>query len=588
MRLSELMGDQPYRLSAGNPHVQVTGLAHDSRQAGPGYAFFCLAGLRRDGHDFAADALDRGAVAFVAEREIGVRRPHGPAAGPAVLVVPNSRKALALAASAYWGHPSSRLRVLAVTGTNGKTTVNHLLEAILRASGRATGLIGTVENRTGAFTVPSDLTTPDALGIQANLATMVASGLSHACIEVSSHALAGHRLTGCEVDVGILTNVARDHLDFHVSLGSYVETKLALFRGLGGGFGTGRGKRGPVYAVLNSDDPHFDRFRLRLTSPALSYGIMRPAHAKVTGAVLGARGSLIRVHFDRRPPGLPAAGWVEPDPGWPETGTLRMACPGRHNVRNLLAAVTAAWAEGCPWSAVAEATAGFSGVRGRWEIVGSPDGVTGVVDFAHNPDGLLQALETARLVARGRVILVFGCEGRKDRGKRPVMGAIAASMADHVILTIDNTFNESGQQILADIEAGLADPAGSLGAALGAVRNRMGLALPETGRGRRATYEIVFDRREAIYRAAEVARSGDLVMVAGRGHDAKLVFGTRVEILDDREVLREALEYAQGARFPLLPLDGRGRFGGHVVGHAVDPRDGTDDARGDALEEVVR
>ncbi len=535
MRLAELLEGQSFRRLSGRADVQVSGLAHDSRRVVPGDAFFCLTGHCHDGHKFAGEAVARGAVALVVEKP-----DREPPAGVTVVQVPDSRRALALAAASFWGHPSSELRVLAVTGTNGKTTVNHLNEAVLRAAGHRTGLLGTVENHLGLTKVAASLTTPDALDVQSSLAAMRAARITHACVEVSSHGLAGHRLAACQVDVAVLTNVARDHLDFHEDVRTYAETKLTLFRNLGERPASLRSrppKSGPVYAVLNADDSFFGAFRPRVAAPTLAYGAVRPAHVKLLGAALEGTGSVVTVRFTRHPRGLAPADWLTAAPGWPTEATVRFPHPGRHNISNLLASLTVAWAEGCSWEAVRAAVEGFPGVKGRWDIVASPDGVAGVVDFAHNPDGLVQALETARLTARGRVILVFGCEGQKDRGKRPVMGAIAALLADHVILTSDNTFQERGQQILDDIEAGLANPAVALPCLGSGLLRRMEMGLSN----HRATYEIVTDRREAIFRATALARSGDLVVVAGRGHDVKLVFGETVEILDDRDVLEQAL-----------------------------------------------
>ncbi len=532
------MEGQPFRCLSGTAETPISSLSHDSRRAGPGTAFFCLPGRHHDGREFAPQAVARGAVAVVAESPL-------PSLPPAVciVIVPDARRSFALSAATFRGYPASKLRLVAVTGTNGKTTVNHLIEAILRRAGRPTGLIGTVENHLGDRNVASDLTTPDAQDIQAGLASMAASGLSHACLEVSSHGLAGRRLDGCAVDVAVLTNVARDHLEFHGDVRSYAATKLRLFHELGKVMGTGFGwsatatsaKHGRVYAVLNSDDPFFNAFREKVPAPYLAYGTVRTGHVKLVGAVLGATGSRVTASFCRRPRGLPRVEWIDPAPDWPEAATVAFPHPGRHNVANLLAALTAAWAEGCGWEATRRAAETFPGVRGRWEVVRSPDGVVGVVDFAHNPGGLARALETARMVAGRRVLLVFGCEGQKDRGKRSVMGAIAARLADHVVLTQDNTFFEGGRQILADIEAGLC---GQVAQGLPGV--------PDSGH--RATYEVVEDRREAIFRAAALAQSGDLVVVAGRGHDVKLVFGSRVETLDDREVLQDALSAVHRAR----------------------------------------
>jgi UDP-N-acetylmuramoyl-L-alanyl-D-glutamate--2,6-diaminopimelate ligase len=527
MNLAELFKGQPVSCLTGGLGIEVSGLTHDSRRVRPGVVFVCLPGRHHDGRDFAAQAVARGAVAVVTEAP-----PPVVPASATLLVTPDARRSLALAAAAWWRYPAAQLRLLGVTGTNGKTTVNHLVEAILLRDGRRTGLLGTVENHLGGRIVAAGLTTPDSWEFQAGLRAMVEAGLTAACVEVSSHALSGHRLAGCAVDVATLTNVARDHLEFHESIDAYAKAKLSLFRRLGQVMGLGDGwsapnaepaKSGPVYAVLNGDDPFFDSFRRKVTQPYLVYAAMRPGHIRLLGAVMGASGSTVRIGLHLRPRGLPSASWVTGDPGWPRELSLAFPHPGRHNVANLLAALTVAWAEGCGWEAVRAAVESFTGVKGRWELVPGPNGVTGVVDFAHNPGGLIGALETARLVSRRRVILVFGCEGRKDRGKRPAMGAIASRLADHVVLTTDNTFGEDRRQIMRDVESGL-----RRGTVFDAAPNR-------------ATYEIVENRREAIYRAVQAAKDGDLVVVAGRGHDVKLVFGSEVETLDDREVLKAAL-----------------------------------------------
>jgi UDP-N-acetylmuramoyl-L-alanyl-D-glutamate--2,6-diaminopimelate ligase len=316
MLLAQLMQGQDYRLIHGSVEVPVSGLTHDSRRVVPGNVFFCLPGRTTDGHDFAGVASAGGAVAVVAERPLVLP------SGVSCLLVANSRRSLALAAAAFWGHPSSRLRLFAVTGTNGKTTVNHLTQAFLDVKGGRSGLIGTVENRVGDRATPSSLTTPDALEIQASLAAMVADGATRACLEASSHGLAGHRLDGCEVDVAVLTNVTRDHLEFHQDVSTYAATKLSLFKHLG----ASRTKDGQVYAVLNRDDSFFDSFRAKLTVPLLTYGVRCASHVKMLGAVLEPGGSRVRVAFSPRPLGLPGAEWLRAAPGWPEcSGTCRKA-----------------------------------------------------------------------------------------------------------------------------------------------------------------------------------------------------------------------------------------------------------------------
>jgi UDP-N-acetylmuramoyl-L-alanyl-D-glutamate--2,6-diaminopimelate ligase len=496
--------DRPPKPDAEDP--EITGIANDSRQVLPGFAFVCVRGLKDDGHRYAADAVRRGARAVFTERDVpslAASADHGRRA--VEIRVPDSREALARLGAAFFGHPSRRLSVFGVTGTNGKTTTAYMIESILAAAGRATGLIGTVETHVGAERLPAGRTTPESHELQALLARMVDAGATAAVMEVSSHALALKRVTACEIDVAVFTNITHDHFDFHDTFENYLAAKAGLFRDLG----RERAKSRPKYAVINADDPSAGLMRdeIRAGVGGLTFGLHAPADVRAA---------------DVRPAGLGSEFTVlTPDE---RSERIRLVVPGAFNVSNALAALAVAHGEGIPLSTAAAALAGLRGVPGRYEVVSCGQDFTVMVDFAHNPDALENILRFARRFTDGRVIVVFGCEGAKDRKKRPVMGRVAARHAHHAIITSDNLYDEDALDIAAEIMRGYRAEAAPLG-----------------------TCEVIPNRREAIERALEMADRDDMVVIAGKGHETYQVVGDLHIPFNDVEVTTEILTGAARA-----------------------------------------
>ena len=486
MRLSALLAELGSHEVYGPPDPEILGLADDSRQVKPGWLFACLRGSRDDGHRHIGEALRAGAVALLAEEA-------SPDLPVTTVVVPAARAALARMACSFTGHPSRRLRLYGVTGTNGKTTTAALVDWILNANGRPTGLIGTIQNRVGDKIYPAHQTTPGPIEFQGLLAAMAAAGLQACVAEVSSHALAQARVVRSRFAAAILTNVDRDHLDYHDDTHAYLAAKSLLFQSLPPGEGL---------AVLNLDDPSYAMIRPVCSGPVLRYGFSEDAEVRGVISWSGPKYQILGVETGN------------------ETAAFRLPLPGRANAANALAALALTTAEGIPLTEATRALTAFPGVPGRFEPIDCGQPFTVLVDYAHNPAALRQLLATVRTHTRGRVIVVFGCEGGKDRGKRPLMGEIAAAGADYAIITCDNLHHEEAWPIFAQIRAGF-------------LRGRQ---------GRRPPYRILFSRREAIARALRMATAGDTVIVAGKGHETHLIVDGQALPFDDRVVVREILQ----------------------------------------------
>lgn len=474
--------------------VPIAGITGDSRKVVPGGVFVAVEGFRTDGHRYLPQALEKGASALVVQRLDEAREVC--AGRPVSLVqVSDSRRALALCSAAFFGFPGQALAMVGVTGTNGKTTTTILVESILRAHGRSPALVGTMYTRIGGVERVAANTTPESVDLQALLAEMRDVGHDSVVMEVSSHGLALDRVLGCSFDVAVFTNLTQDHLDFHGDMEAYFQAKLALFASLG----RSSTKPDSACAVLNADDPWAPRIPSVLAPGVrvLTYGTSRAADIRATAIEHHPRGVAFHLHTP--------AGRVE----------LQLQLSGQFNVYNAMAAVGAALALGVPLSVVAGALQQERPVRGRFEAVRAGQDFTVVVDYAHTPDGLENVLRAAREIARGRVILVFGCGGDRDRTKRPLMGAIAASLAHRSIVTSDNPRGEEPAAIMREIVGGW-PPDGS----------------PPS---------VVEDRREAIARALGEARPGDLVVIAGKGHETYQILGDRTIPFDDAEVARQLL-----------------------------------------------
>jgi UDP-N-acetylmuramoyl-L-alanyl-D-glutamate--2,6-diaminopimelate ligase len=495
--LSAVAGTPPFGADAaaraGAAAETVTGVAYDSRQAHPGSVFVALRGLQADGTAFAADAVARGAVMVVAE----VAAPGG------VLVpwleVADARLALGALAAAFYRHPSRELTLVGITGTNGKTTTSYVLASIFEAAGVRSGRIGTVGHRIGAREVEAARTTPEAPDLEHMLREMVAQGCGACVMEVSSHALALRRADHLRFRAAIFTNLTRDHLDFHRDMADYFAAKRRLFELLP--------ESGAV--VTNVDDPRGADLVVR-GRRSITYAIEAAADVRPGPLSFSLDGLAFDVQTAR--------------------GLLRIRSPlvGRPNAYNILAAVAAAIALDLPTAAIEEGVARLEHVPGRFQVVSDPaDAVRVVVDYAHTDDALKNLLETARPLASGRLITVFGCGGDRDRPKRPLMGAVAARLSDLVIVTSDNPRSEDPQQIIDEIKRGIVPPADR-----GPAR---------TPAARVPALITHVDRKAAIEQAVRDARPGDLVLIAGKGHEKYQVIGERVLPFDDVEVARAAL-----------------------------------------------
>ncbi len=530
----------------GDLAVPVTGVYYDSRAVTQGGAFFCVPGFVRDGHDFIPDALARGASVLVVEgakgleaaREVtGLGRPlgtkPGPAGAPVVVAVPNVRAAMGLAAANFFGHPSRDLRVIGVTGTNGKTTTTHLIREILLAHGHPCGIIGTVHSIVGGKSLPAGRTTPEAFDLQALSRQMVEAGDTHLAMEVGSHALVLDRVKGFEFDLGVFTNLTQDHLDFHGDLESYFLAKAKLFERLGSSY-AGRPKAGTKAAILNANDPYSARLTGLTRVPVVTYGIAAregttagptsgtPSDAPPFPGPFGLEAQDIKLEPGRATFTIRAreglgAGLPKP-PAF--TAPAILSLTGAYNVSNALAALAVALVEGVPPLAAVEALAKVKGAPGRFETVEAGQDFLAVVDYAHTPDGLENVLQAARALHPRRIITVFGCGGDRDRRKRPLMGKAVAALSDFCVVTSDNPRSEKPEAIIEEIKPGLLDL------------------------GRREGVDFIADpdRARAIGLAVKMAEPGDLVLVAGKGHETYQIFADRTIHFDDREVLREAIE----------------------------------------------
>jgi UDP-N-acetylmuramoyl-L-alanyl-D-glutamate--2,6-diaminopimelate ligase len=469
----------------GIPVGEVTSLAYDSRLVAPGTLFFAVPGIHVDGHDFAVAAVERGAVGLVVERE------QADASVPQ-LVVDRTRRALADAADAWFGRPSEELEVIGITGTDGKTTSAFLAVELLRAGGRRPGLMGTVAIDVGDERIPNDdrNTTPESLELQQLLARMVAAGNDSVVMEATSHGLALERTRNSRFDVGVVTSVTSEHLEFHGSLENYRAAKARLV------------EEAPI-AILNADDDTYAYFRERANDRVVTYGIDADADLRATDVEADAAGSRFT---------LVARGW---------TGKVLLPMPGRFNVSNALAALAIAHVEGVELEVAAAALARTAGVPGRMERIDAGQPFAVVVDYAHTADSLAKVLRMLRPVTRGRLIAVFGSAGERDPTKRPAMGRVAAELADMTVVT--------------DEDPRLEDP------------RAINEAIAEGARAAGATHDslvVIDDRREAIDHAIGLARQGDVVLLAGKGHETSIFRGAEKLPWDDRVVAREALAAA--------------------------------------------
>ena len=497
MRLGEVIANAA-RLVRGSPETEIARVAYDSRAAGPGALFCALPGASVDGARFIADALAKGAVAILAEREVEGAFP--------LVVAPDARRAMALAAAQLFRRPAAKLAMLAVTGTNGKTTTAHLVDEMARAAGRRTGLIGTVEQRINGKSRPAAHTTPESVDLQELLAEMVEAGCEIVPMEVSSHALAQSRVAGIRYRAAAFTQLTRDHLDYHLSMEAYFDAKARLFHEHLAAEGT---------AIIGRDDAWSDRLAAGLSDTNRTvwrYAIDTPSQLRATNVKLSLAG--FEATFET------------------PLGTRAVTSPlvGEHNVKNALAATGLALAAGVPLNAVVEALSVSRGAPGRLEPVEDPLGRRIFVDYAHTDDALARVLDAINLLKQpeARVICVFGCGGDRDQGKRTLMGRAAATRAHAVVVTSDNPRTESPEAIVSQIVPGIEAQGMTL------------KSVEELAQGERG-YVTMLDRAQSIAAAVRLARPGDVVLIAGKGHEDYQLVGREKRPFDDREVARQAL-----------------------------------------------
>lgn len=483
MKLGELVtGLNDLRLEKGG-NEEIGGIAYHSQRVAPGDLFMAIEGFRTDGHLYMEEAVERGAVGLVIgdTRDLPARLPPG----IAVVRTGDARKALAILSDRIWGHPSGSLKLVGVTGTNGKTTTTYLVDAAVTRAGMVSGLIGTVSYRVAGREVPAVRTTPESADLQEILAGMVEAGCEVAGIEVASHALTLRRVDGCDFEVGVFTNLSRDHLDFHPDMEDYFSAKRRLF------LSPERDGLAARAAVINIDDACGRRLVDTAAGRVITYGL---------GEGADLRGELLEVGLKRSRVSVSYGDW---------RGEGETALTGSFNLYNILAAMGASIAIDLDPQTSLEGILSHPGVPGRFQAVEEGQDFAVLVDYAHTPDSLRRVLETAREIAEGRLIVVFGCGGDRDRGKRPLMGKTAVRLADLAVITSDNPRSENPQAIMGEIELG----ARSL--------------------SHGAVYRGISDRRTAIDTAVREARPGDVVVIAGKGHEKDQIFADRTVPFDD-------------------------------------------------------
>jgi UDP-N-acetylmuramoyl-L-alanyl-D-glutamate--2,6-diaminopimelate ligase len=492
VRLAELAARLGAGEIVGDPALEITEVSHDSRRLAPGSLFVAIRGLAADGNRFVDAARKKGAAAICSEEP-----PHGEGAW---LRVPDAREALAVLSAAILGDPARSLELVGITGTNGKTTTAYLVDSVVRASGEPCGLLGTVEYRVGDRVVEASRTTPESSDLQRLLRQMADAGCRRAVMEVSSHSLVLKRVHGLEFQVAVFTNLTRDHLDFHGDIDNYFLAKRILFASLLGTNGR---------AIVNLDDDRATEIIKASRGSVWTYSLEKPGADLLAEDV---QTSLAGSRFRVRTP----------------MGPLEIETPlvGLFNVRNALAALGASLALGIPPETARRGIAALGGVPGRAERVLAGQDFTVLVDYAHTDDGLKNLLETVRDLKPNRLITVFGCGGDRDRTKRPLMGAVASRLSNVLVLTSDNPRSEPPEAILEEIQRGIT-----------AARARDTLEV-----------HVIQDRREAIATALAMGRAGDVVVIAGKGHETVQILRDRSVPFDDRQVAREILGQLAGAK----------------------------------------
>ncbi len=505
MKLRDLVKGLEHGQIHGQMSREIEGVAYNSKQVERNSVFVAMKGQEVDGHDYIEEAIEKGARAVILEDENRRIR------GIPTVVVPNSRKALGTISSAFFGNPSAQMILIGITGTNGKTTTAYLAESILRGAGFKTGVIGTIDYHFGGTVHRATTTTPESYDLQKILRHMLEEGISHVIMEVTSHALHQHRIEGCHFDIGVFTNCTPDHLDYHKTMDHYFESKTSLFTQF-----LRKSMKPQSLSLINLDDPKGRILWEKLFEPKMSYGLNGERHicakdirASITG--LSATAITPQGNFSLRSPLL-----------------------GEFNLYNILASAGIGLALKVHPKEVRGGIEALRGVPGRVERIQNENGFHIFVDYAHTPDALERILRTmGEFKEAARIITVFGCGGDRDRGKRPLMGAIAGRYSDLAVITSDNPRTEDPAAIIAEIEGGLRTES---------IRKMDRAELSDGFKGR--GYIQVLDRREAIRLAIKLAKPGDVVIIAGKGHEDYQIIGRERLPFDDRYEITEALKYA--------------------------------------------
>lgn len=480
MTIAELLKNIKIKRVDGSLDKEIKGLAYDSRLVKNGFLFVAVRGFSVDGHDYIKDATDKGAAGVIVEKAVYLQD------GTTVIQVDDSRKTLALLSTVFYGEPSQKLSLIGITGTNGKTTTGYIVKSILEAWGKNPGLLGTIKYITGKKILNALNTTPESLNLQGYLAEMVDNNMEYGVLEVSSHALELKRIEGCSFKVAVFTNFSQDHLDFHGTMQKYFLAKSRLFKYLSE----------DGVAVLNRDDPMLKKLAGKLRCKVITCGIGK-------GAMLRAENikeyGTMGLSFDIRTPDGKFA--------------VKSSLIGRSNIYNILMSAGTAYALGVHVEAITAGITGMQPIEGRFEKIEEGQEFLCVVDYAHTEEALKKLVEESRLITKGRIITVFGCGGDRDRNKRPKMGAAAADLSDIVIITSDNPRTEEPRQIIKEITGGI----------------------------KTDNYIVEIDRAKAIEKAVSIAKAGDTVLVAGKGHENyQEIKGVR-HPFSDKKVLREAM-----------------------------------------------
>jgi UDP-N-acetylmuramoyl-L-alanyl-D-glutamate--2,6-diaminopimelate ligase len=461
----------------GNTSVDINCIAYDSRKVSSGCIFVAIKGYSKDGHDYINQAVSKGAKAVIGENKIELKNtPY--------IRVANSRKALAYSSNWFYEYPSRKLKIVGITGTNGKTTTAYLVKSLLEGAGFSTGIIGTIGNIIKDQHIPAVRTTPESLELNQLFVKMIEHQVDYAVMEVSSHSLKLHRVDGIGYEVGVFTNLTQDHLDFHGSFEDYFAAKKRLFEA-------------SKKAVVNVDDTYGRKLRELLTIPTITYGINNDSDIKARNIDMNADGVSYDIIVDG------------------ELFHILYKVPGEFSINNSLAALAVGFSLGLPMKLLAESLKNVKGVSGRFEPIKMGQNFSVIIDYAHTPDGIENVLKAIKSFCKGRIITVFGCGGDRDKKKRPIMGGIASRLSDYCIITSDNPRSEEPDIIMKEIEQGISE---------------------------KNNYEKITDRREAIKRALEIAKKDDVILIAGKGHETYQIIKDQVIKFDDGEVVKQLLK----------------------------------------------